>query len=79
MHSGYQLAGWQARSVRASNATKKKSNSLITNRSTAFLTISHRFGQVISGQDVMNAIEQVGSENGKTRVAVEIADCGQLR
>jgi cyclophilin family peptidyl-prolyl cis-trans isomerase len=37
------------------------------------------FGRVISGQDVVSAIEQVGSESGATRVAVVIADCGQLR
>jgi hypothetical protein len=34
---------------------------------------------VISGHDVVSAIEQVGSEQGKTRVPVVIADCGQLR
>jgi cyclophilin family peptidyl-prolyl cis-trans isomerase len=37
------------------------------------------FGSVISGLDVVNAIEQVGSNSGKTRVAVLIADSGQLR
>lgn len=37
------------------------------------------FGRVISGQDVVSAIEQVGSESGVTRVAVVIADSGQLR
>ncbi|GKY92374.1 hypothetical protein MPSEU_000208300 [Mayamaea pseudoterrestris] len=37
------------------------------------------FGKVCSGQDVLNAIEQVGSNAGKTRVPVEIADSGQLR
>jgi cyclophilin family peptidyl-prolyl cis-trans isomerase len=37
------------------------------------------FGKVISGHDVVSAIEQVGSEQGKTRVPVVIADCGQLR
>lgn len=38
-----------------------------------------RFGKVISGQDVVSAIEQVGSESGSTRVPVVIADSGQLR
>lgn len=38
-----------------------------------------RFGKVVSGQDVVSAVEQVGSESGKTRVPVLIADCGQLR
>jgi cyclophilin family peptidyl-prolyl cis-trans isomerase len=37
------------------------------------------FGKVISGQDVVSAIEQVGSESGVTRVPVVIADSGQLR
>lgn len=37
------------------------------------------FGKVISGQDVVSAIEQVGSETGVTRVLVVIADSGQLR
>mmetsp|Transcript_1463 Transcript_1463/g.2017 ORF Transcript_1463/g.2017 Transcript_1463/m.2017 type:complete len:175 (+) Transcript_1463:107-631(+) len=37
------------------------------------------FGKVISGQDVVSAIEQVGSESGSTRVPVAIADSGQLR
>lgn len=37
------------------------------------------FGKVISGQDVVSAMEQVGSESGKTRVPVIIADSGQLR
>ena len=37
------------------------------------------FGKVISGQSVVSAIEQVGSESGSTRVKVVIADSGQLR
>eukprot|EP01083_Nonionella_stella_P061127 159367_1 len=37
------------------------------------------FGKVISGMDVVNAIEQVGSDSGRTRVTVSIADSGQLR
>jgi len=37
------------------------------------------FGKVISGMDVVSAIEQVGSESGKTRVPVMISDSGQLR
>ena len=37
------------------------------------------FGKVVSGMDVVSAIEQVGSEGGRTRVPVLIADCGQLR
>lgn len=37
------------------------------------------FGKVISGLDVVNAMEQVGSDSGKTRVPVVISDSGQLR
>ena len=37
------------------------------------------FGQVVSGMDVVRAIEQVGSESGRTRVDVKISDSGQLR
>ena len=37
------------------------------------------FGKVISGMDVVAAIEQVGSESGRTRVPCIILDSGQLR
>jgi peptidylprolyl isomerase len=37
------------------------------------------FGKVVSGMDVVSAIEQVGSDSGRTRVPVVISDCGQLR
>lgn len=37
------------------------------------------FGKVISGMDIVAAIEQVGSEQGRTRVPVLISDSGQLR
>lgn len=37
------------------------------------------FGKVISGMDVVSAMEQVGSESGRTRVPVMISDSGQLR
>lgn len=37
------------------------------------------FGKVVSGMDVVSAIEQVGSEQGRTRVAVVVSDSGQLR
>lgn len=33
------------------------------------------FGKVISGQDVVSAIEQVGSESGRTRVQGKLALC----
>lgn len=37
------------------------------------------FGKVVSGMDVVAAIEQVGSDSGRTRVPVMISDSGQLR
>ena len=37
------------------------------------------FGKVVSGMDIVSSIEQVGSEQGTTRVPVVISDCGQLR
>ena len=43
------------------------------------LSLAVVFGSVISGLDVVNAMEQVGSDSGKTRVPVQIADSGQLR
>ncbi|MCL7022548.1 hypothetical protein MKW94_001524 [Papaver nudicaule] len=36
------------------------------------------FGQVVEGLDVVRAIEKVGSQSGKTKVPVVVADCGQL-
>lgn len=37
------------------------------------------FGKVVSGQDVVKEIEQVGTDNGSTRLIVLITDSGQLR
>jgi peptidylprolyl isomerase len=36
------------------------------------------FGKVTEGQDVVKAIEAVGSDSGATSKSVTIADCGQL-
>merc|ERR1719443_2244858 len=36
------------------------------------------FGKVTKGYEVVEAIEQVGSESGKTSKKIVIADCGQL-
>ena len=35
------------------------------------------FGELASGQETLQAIHQVSSQNGATRQAVQIADCGQ--
>ena len=37
------------------------------------------FGRVVSGMDVVAAVEEVGSASGRTRVQVVISDSGQLR
>ena len=36
------------------------------------------FGEVIDGMDVVETIEAVGSQGGKTSKPVIIADCGQI-
>ena len=36
------------------------------------------FGQVVEGMDVVRAMERLGSNSGKTRGAVVIADCGEV-
>eukprot|EP01036_Dinobryon_divergens_P031444 gene31444-40842_t len=36
------------------------------------------FGAVVDGYDVVKAMEAAGSDSGKTRTSVVIADCGQL-
>ncbi|RZC87114.1 hypothetical protein C5167_042045 [Papaver somniferum] len=36
------------------------------------------FGQVVEGMDVVRAIEKVGSQSGKCKVPVVVADCGQI-
>ena len=37
------------------------------------------FGKVISGMEVVKAIEAVGSESGKTSTKVAIIDCGEIK
>jgi len=37
------------------------------------------FGSVVEGLDVVQAVEKVGSQSGKTSAAVSIADCGQIQ
>ncbi len=36
------------------------------------------FGQVISGGEVLDALESVGSQTGATKAVCQIVDCGQL-
>ncbi|EGR31620.1 peptidyl-prolyl cis-trans isomerase, putative [Ichthyophthirius multifiliis] len=37
------------------------------------------FGEAIEGQEIINALEQQGSQNGKTKVKCYISNCGQLQ
>ena len=51
----------------------------LTTADTAWLDGKHVvFGLVTKGQEVVKAIEAVGSGSGATKVAVMVADCGQL-
>jgi cyclophilin family peptidyl-prolyl cis-trans isomerase len=36
------------------------------------------FGKVVEGMDVVKKMESLGSESGKTKAKVVVADCGQL-
>src|SRR6478609_10678812 len=36
------------------------------------------FGKVVEGMDVVKKMESLGSESGKTRAKIVVADCGQL-
>merc|ERR1711939_195257 len=46
---------------------------------TAWLDGKHVvFGKVITGMDVVKAVEEVGSQSGSTSKKVTIADCGEL-
>ncbi|GAA5813621.1 cytochrome P450 cyp2 [Mucor flavus] len=51
----------------------------ITTIKTTWLDGKHVvFGRVVEGLDVVKKVEALGSESGKTRAKVTIADCGQL-
>ena len=51
----------------------------ITTEATPWLDGKHTvFGQVIDGMNVVKQMERLGSESGKTRKKVVIADCGML-
>jgi cyclophilin family peptidyl-prolyl cis-trans isomerase len=36
------------------------------------------FGKVVEGMDIVYAVEKQGTQSGKTKTEVGIADCGQL-
>lgn len=63
------------------NAGKDTNGSqfFITVKETSFLDGKHVvFGQVISGKEVVDAIEAVGSSDGETSAKVVIKACGKL-
>ena len=39
----------------------------------------HVFGQVVEGMDVVQKVEALGSQSGRTKAKVEITDCGELK
>merc|ERR1712188_356691 len=46
---------------------------------TAWLDGKHVvFGKVLTGMDVVKAVEEVGSQSGSTSKKVEIKDCGEM-
>lgn len=52
----------------------------LTTAKTAWLDKKHVvFGKVESGQEVVDAIEAMGSSTGYTKVKVEIRDCGEAK
>ena len=51
----------------------------ITTKETPWLDGKHViFGSVTNGMEVVQAIENLGSRDGRTRSKVEIVDCGQI-
>jgi peptidyl-prolyl isomerase F (cyclophilin D) len=37
------------------------------------------FGQVVEGMDVVEKIESLGSQSGRTSAKIVVADCGELK
>jgi len=52
----------------------------LTTAVTTWLDAKHVvFGRVVSGMDVVKAVEKVGSSGGSTRVKVLVVDCGECK
>ena len=37
------------------------------------------FGQVVEGMDVVQQVEALGSQSGRTKAKIEVTDCGELK
>ena len=37
------------------------------------------FGQVVEGMDVVQKMDALGSQSGRTKGKIEISDCGELK
>jgi len=37
------------------------------------------FGQVVEGMDVVQKVEALGSQSGRTKAKIEVTDCGELK
>merc|ERR1712050_455178 len=57
----------------------QSSQFFITVAPTSWLNHKHVvFGRVVNGMDVVRLMEQLGTQSGKPRTEVTVADCGQL-
>merc|ERR1719391_1686736 len=70
-------AGWL--SMANSGKDTNGSQFFITTVRTSWLDGKHVvFGEVTLGEDVVNRIEKLGSQSGKTSKEIIIADCGEI-
>jgi cyclophilin family peptidyl-prolyl cis-trans isomerase len=79
LYRRHAMVGWETCRVRSYLLGIYKKIYIVLTPMDSFVLSLRSFGKVVSGMDVVSAIEQVGSESGVTRVPVVIADSGQLR